>query len=470
MSLLGLELNDTGIIVAGGEPAYLLDVDCMETESPGFAFLQNNHLIIGKDAQSRARLNPRLYTNRFWDELSAEPLKQPGLEGKNNAELAYMHLSKIWDAVKKQGDELVVAVPGFFTQNQLGLILGIAKELSIPIKGFMPSALAASTRPYPNCLLFHLDIYLHRIEVTFLEQNDHLLQKNSETLSGKGLSFLYSEWAKAVADEFVRTTRFDPFDQAIYDQELHRRLPRALRKLQVNPSIVFEMEAGSQTYRITLTYDLLAKAGRAVFREVYRIIEGMAEKYDTTGMPIVVEVTHRVSQLPGYKEELRKTSTMQIVELESGSSATGLLKLRKRFNDKSTGKGVTFLSTRSWPTDPPTQGSSIVPSSQNAELPSHVLYGDRAYPISDKPLIIGQRLADGVTIYINDEIAGVSQSHCTIQLRGNEVILVNSSTSGTFVDGVKVEGVETLKLGQTIQIGSPEEKFHLILCVRPDEA
>jgi hypothetical protein len=37
MSILGLELSDAGILVAGNEPAGLLKVDGNSVESPGFA-------------------------------------------------------------------------------------------------------------------------------------------------------------------------------------------------------------------------------------------------------------------------------------------------------------------------------------------------------------------------------------------------------------------------------------------------
>ncbi|MDR4508178.1 MAG: FHA domain-containing protein [Candidatus Brocadiaceae bacterium] len=468
MTLLALELSDAGVMVAGGEPAQLLKIDKGEKESPGYAIIQNGHLIVGKDAQDSARLNPRLYTNRFWDELNTDPLKQIGFEGKNNAELAYLHLLRIWDFIKRQGDELVIAVPGFFTQSQLGLILGITKELSIPVKGFAATALAASSKSFPNHLLFYLDIHLHRIELTYLEQEDQLLYKNSETLSGNGLNYLYSEWIRAIADEFVRTTRFDPFDQAIYEQELYRRLPQVLKDIQGNPSVVFTMKAGHQTYSITITYDLLAKTGKAVFREVRQLIEEIAEKYNQPRMPLIVEVTHRVSQLPGYREELQKIPVKQIVELEQGSSAMGILELKDRFTIQA-GQGVTFLTSRSWQTTQQFQDFNVETTPQDLMRPTHILYGNLAYPISHKPLIIGQVSADGVHIHVSDQIEGVSRKHCTIQSRGDTVVLVDHSISGTFVDGTKVSGTTMLRRGQTIRIGTPGEEFHLITCVRSNE-
>ena len=50
MSLLGLELSDVGILVAGTEPAGLLKVDGNNFESPGFALPEKNRLIVGKSA------------------------------------------------------------------------------------------------------------------------------------------------------------------------------------------------------------------------------------------------------------------------------------------------------------------------------------------------------------------------------------------------------------------------------------
>ena len=340
MPLLGLELNDTGILAAGGEPAQLLDVETGEKESPGFALAHNDQLILGKDAHDSARLHPRLYTNRFWDELSAEQIKQPALEGKTNAELAYLHLSKIWDSLKGYGDEIVLAVPGFFSHKQLGLILGITNELSMPVKGFTATAIASSTEPYPGHLLFYLDVHLHRLEITFLEQGDQLTHKETKTIPAKGLHYLYTEWIKAIADEFVRSTRFDPFDQAIYEQELFRCLPQVLKDLKGNPSTTFSMKAGSQIHSVILTYDLFARKSKLVFREVYRLIEEMKKRYGTAEMASVLEVSHRFSPLPGYREELDKLPNVQIIELEKGSGARGLLELKDRFSSQAARRGL----------------------------------------------------------------------------------------------------------------------------------
>lgn len=469
MSLLGLELSDAGIMVAGENPAKLLVVDGGDKASPGFALADDTRLLVGKDAQEKARLNPRLFTNQFWDELGTERLTQPGLEGKNNAELAYAHLSRIWDTVKGKGTEMIMAVPGFFTQKQLGLILGIAKELSMPVKGFTPLALAASSPPPPEHFILHVDMHLHCVEVTLLEQNRNLTQKHVETLSGKGISYLYSAWVKAIADEFVRATRFDPLDQAVYEQELYSRLPSVLGELRANPSTLFEIEAGSHTYRVILTYDLFAQKGSEVFGEIRKLIEVMLKKKVKSEMPLAIEVTHRISALPHYRDELYKVPATRIIVLEPGSAALGVLGLSDQFSSGTASKGVTFLTSRPWQRIEQADGPPVALRSPTPGLPTHVLYGNVAYPLSQKPLVVGQEQESEVTIRIPDECTGVSPRHCTIQLKGDEVVLTNQSDQGTLVDSTEVSGTAVVTLGQTIQLGTSGVKLCLIACVGPHE-
>jgi hypothetical protein len=60
MTLLGLELSDAGILVAGDNPARLLTVDGQEQESPGFAIPEKERLLVGKSASDKAHLFPIL--------------------------------------------------------------------------------------------------------------------------------------------------------------------------------------------------------------------------------------------------------------------------------------------------------------------------------------------------------------------------------------------------------------------------
>jgi hypothetical protein len=473
MSLLGLELSDAGIMVAAKDPVGLLQIDGADRESPGFALPERNRLLIGRAAESKAHLHPRQFNNLFWDQLNTEPLKQPSTYAQNHAEMAFAHLAQIWENIKGHGDGLVIAVPGFLDRDQLGLVLGIAEELSMPLKGIVALAIAATSKPCPERLLLHLDIHLHRSEITFLEQGESLDLQDPVTAEGLGLHDLYRAWVETIAGEFVHTTRFDPLHRAISEQELYNRLPDVLAALQQDPFVMFEMTEGPKSYRVSLSRDLFIQKSEVMFREILRLIAGIRERHGKPGQPVTLQLSQRISRLPGCKEMVAKMTDTQALELEPGSAAFGALDLRDELSGQKIKRGVSFLTSRPWQGTKPRSAMSyptLEPVVHAAVRPTHLLYRNMAYPISDQPLIIGRGSPqDGVGLTIEDEVAGVSRRHCSIQRRSKEVVLTDHSTYGTFVDEFRVTGTAVLKLGQIIRVGTPGEKLQLIACVEKDE-
>lgn len=472
MSLLGLELSDAGIMVAVKDPVRLLQIDGADRESPGFALPEKNRFLVGRTAEGKAHLHPLRFNNFFWDQLNTEPLKQPSLHARNHAEMAFAHLAKIWGQIKIYGNELIIAVPGFWDRNQLGLFLGIAEALSMPLKGIVALPIAASSRPCPERLLLHLDIHLHRFEITFLKQGDSLTVQDSATIKGKGLHDLHREWVETIAGEFVHTTRYDPLHQASSEQELYNRLPDILMALQHNRFVMFEMMAGPESYRVSLSRDLFTKKSNGLFMEIDRQIETIRNRYGRPGQPVTLQLTQRVSRLPGCKEMVGSMADVRVVELEPGAGAVGVLRLRDEFSVQKPERGVSFLTSRPWQgTRPGPRTSLALPlETHGVTPPTHILYRNMAYPISGQPLIIGRGgPRDGVRVTIKDAPSGVSRRHCSIQRRSKEVVLTDHSTCGTFIDEIRVSGIAVLKLGQIIRIGTPGEKLRLIACLETDE-
>lgn len=459
-------MSDAGIRVAGSEPTGLLKVDGNRFESPGFALPEKNRLIVGVEAECKAHLYPRQILNQFWDHLGIELLEQPNPFAQNHAEIAFEHFAHIWGAAKNHGKEMVIAVPGFYSREHLGLILGIAQELAIPVKGFVPLALAAVPEQLPEGLLLHLDLHLHRFEVTRLERKDRLSQKDSVSSEGNGLSKLYRKWVDAIAEEFVRSTRFDPLHQAATEQILYDRLPGILTQLYLNPSLYFEMTAGSKVYHITLTRDLLSQKGAPVFEEMRRVVGRFCDRYGQAQPGPVLMLTDRLARLPGLKELLAGIENSRIIELEPGAAALGILKFSRFLFEQQSGKNAPFLTSRVLPAEGPLSYETSAGNFERQPRPSHILYREFAHPITEAPLIIGlQNIGGKSGIQIQGQIAGVSQKHCTVQLQGGQVVLNNYSTGGTFVDEKPVKSKTPLRLGQTLRVGTPGETLKLIACV-----
>jgi len=103
-------------------------------------------------------------------------------------------------------------------------------------------------------------------------------------------------------------------------------------------------------------------------------------------------------------------------------------------------------------------------------LPTHLLYGSIAYPITEKALTIGREIGSEKTrVQIYSRTPRISPPYCTIRLRGRKVELNDYSTDGIFVDEIRVEGSWALKLGQTIRLGTNAEQLQLIACLNRDE-
>lgn len=467
MTLLGLELSDAGILVAGDNPERLLAVDGPEKESPGFAIPEKNRLLVGKSASEKAHLVPLQVINKFWDQLNTEPLKQKNRHAQNHAEIAFAHLFHVWETVKQHGDELMIAVPNYFNREQLGLILGMAQELSIPVAGFAPLPIAASDRAYPGAVLLHLDIHLHRFEILYLQQGEYLTVENSLTFEEINLEQLYRSYVEIIAEEFVHATRFDPLHQATTEQELYNRLTTALDIFKYQSSFLFELSHGNVQYRINLLRDVLFQKSKKIYDDICRFIEKMRDDHDQNNFLTVLQITHRIASLPGLKNKLLEIENCKISELDPGAGALGVLKLGDQLTDEHSGNGASFFTSRLWQE---TESKPYRAETSHTICPSHLLYRDLAYPISKKPLVIGcDQFPFGKGIGVEAKSSDVSKKHCTVHREDDRIILTDYSRQGTFVGNLQVKKSTILELGQTIRLGTSQETIRVISCLKSDE-
>jgi hypothetical protein len=467
MNLLGLELSDAGILVAGEEPTRLLRIDEDAVESPGFAMAEKKRLITGRAAERRARLFPRQIMNRFWDHLSTDPLDPPLPAAGNQAEVACAHLALIWDQARHSGNALVIAVPGFFQRTQLGLLLGMSQELAIPLQGFV-SLPVASAVPGPEDLHLHVDVHLHRWEVSVLRAEGRLEFKEGFTINEKGLEGLYKLWVQAAAAEFVRMTRFDPLHSAETEQELYRLLPPVLATLQHEAAATLAIPAGHSHYSVSLTRAMLLETARPVYDELLAAVHDARRRHAAGGTAAAVALSQRVTRLPGIRERLAQTPDTRLVELSAGAAALALPVLWRELTDGRRRSGASFFNSRPWSTAP---RSSVPDRTPAAQRPTHLLYRNLAYPISASPLTIGTAPpVEGPGICIIGNPDGIDPRHCTVHLQAGQALLTDLSSSGTLVNDRRVPSPVALHVGDAIRVGKRGETIVAIACLDRHEA
>ncbi len=443
MSLTVIELNDVGLTASSG--------DGLLVDSPGYAVLDGDELYVGKRAYEIARMRPRWTNNQFWSRLSLEPLAGATRRYRNNADLAHAHLKAVWESISDGTDAVIFAVPGTFERDQLALLLGIASELGIPVKGLVDAGVAAAATVEPGNLILHLDIQLYRVVLSLFEQGTRLKRSGVFVVADEGLSALRDAWVGVIEDVFVRNTRFDPMHVAETEQMLYDRLGEWLDTLTDQDSVTVELEAGGRTHSVVVKADLLAQANANIYPQIVQHIRGRTRTSDSFRLLL----SHRLSAFPGLRDTLGMLAGGELVQLDHEAVARGVLAHVDAI--ASGGEAVSFV------TGLPLAGDSVAEQAADGPAPTHLLYQSRAYAIGEEPLLIGSAIpARTRGIAVNSSAEGVSRHHCSIYCRDGRVQVEDHSSYGTFVNDRKIEGSTVAVIGDSIGIGRPGREFRLI--------
>jgi len=460
MGRIAVELNDTGLLLArsgaDGQPV-------VEGEpSPGYAVLHAGRVLVGAEAAQRHRLAPLHAQNRYWHALGLEALPWSAGDVGTAADLAHAHLASVL-AQGTRGAELVLAVPPGYTREQLGLLVGIANECGVVVRGLVDAGLAALATVAPSPCMLNLDLQLHQASATLVElarAEGTLRRTRYELLPGVGQLAFNQAMAAAIASAFVRDTRFDPLHQAASEQRLHDQLPAWLQALATAEEMAAELEFGGTTYRIRLTRVQLIAAVETLASEILRLVQ-LARP---AGALLHLCFTPRIAAIPGLVARLSGLRDCVMVELAHGAAATGALLAANSIVRPADAIALVHrlpLAASSAQTD---DEAAVARSQVPAEaVPTHVLFNGRAWPITAVPLTLGWSVGAGArALTLPAGIAGVSRSHCTLEQRHGQAVVVDHSTYGTFVNDERVGGHVMLQVGDVLRLGAPGVALELI--------
>ena len=461
MNTLAIEINDAGLTVADGSGVLAVE--------PGYASMDRGECLTGTAACAQARLRPRQTTNRYWENLSLDP-ESAGIEGAgSSAELAFRQLEGLWNRFGGPGKDAVLVVPGHYSREQLGLLLGMVQECRMPVRAMVNAAAAASARPSPGRQLVHLDVHLHRFSATGLSQGDGVAAEPEQALNGVGLVSLMDLWAKRVAELFVLQTRFDPFHRADSEQLVYDRLPESLSALHGEDDVALALTFGGEKRTVRLNRKQVLGVAAGAWRAVVQFVA----QQRAPGASLTLQVSHRVGRLPGLESELRRLDDTRIVTLPGDAAVMGALAAVKGLDS---GSGhVKLLKRLPWRLAPERDAPVAVEEGEPANQPppsvapdaetaaTHVVHRGVALPVGQAALHIGREAVNGRrTIIIGDRHQAVSRSHCEVARRDGELRLKDSSRFGTFVNEKRVRGETVLHPADVIRVGSPGEELQVI--------
>jgi hypothetical protein len=455
MRTLAIEFNDAGIAIADAQSVLAIE--------PGYAVVERDKIITGRDALAKARLHPRQASNRFWNSLSMEPGSAGSEITQSAAELAFAQIDALWKRFGSGADDAVLVVPGHIRGEQLGLGLGLANECGIEVRAIVATAVAASVRPYPGRQLLYVDAGLYRVSATLIEQGSEAIVSSEQNVITTGLASLTEGFARRIAELFVRATRFDPLHRAETEQMLYDRLPGWLERLREQDRVEITLPQHGEEQKITLERDALRPVAAGFNRALLQLIA----YYRQPGKSVVIQLSSHLAAMPGVAAELARLDDAQIELLPPGHAARGaLLKPELIAAHKGEVKLLKRLGWRAAPADPSTSAAPRPPLASAAlhEFPpTHVVYAGVVYPIGARGIVVGREPVDGRrTIVVASQATGVSRAHCELVVRDGELKLIDLSRYGTFVNERKVASETTLQRADVIRIGSPGAELQVV--------
>ncbi len=345
-----LELNDTELpLYRGGELIH---------SSPAIAIVRDQGMVFGDKALRLSRSHPQQTNQQYFSRLNGDPLPLPVATAGNHADLVYLHLCELKPLI--DGD-LILAVPGFWSADQLGVLLGIIQEVGINVGGFVDSAVVVATTEALPTKAYFVDIHLQRACVTALTVNDEVSRGHTDEASSCGFTGLLDGWVNVIADVFVRMTRFDPLHSAATEQQLYDQVYDWVHS-ETTKEIAVEILHEGHTRRAEVSRTLLADKAKQRFKSLEDVLPDGAH----------VLLSSRSANLPGLIPALTDagytTSVAGIHALAEGClnhidlirSSAGELKLITRL--------------------PHSQESMVI--DRVAPAPTHILVGNSAVPIA----------------------------------------------------------------------------------------
>jgi hypothetical protein len=411
----------------------------------------------GANAWSGLRRHPTAASTRHLGSL----LSQPVVVDRTVALVAAELVRRLAVQAPTPEERVWMAVSARASTQGLSAMLAIARNLSLPVDGFVDSAVGAVAALGLERSAIVLEVGLHHAAATYIDRDGAQVRRRRTVMTERGgLTSFYQGWLELVSTTLVKRTRFDPLHDAATEQQLFDSLAGWARKAADDGSVNAVLTKGAERFEVALTRDQFAQAAQSLHREVVRMLHELRP----AGAPVALVIPDVIGHLPGLREELEQFVDCELVSLPDGFAAlaTSLLDLPERASTDP----VRLL--RRLPVSVQQHAAAPVArellSSRHAgsEAPSHLLLHGQVYALGTESIVIGRLPAGPRTIALSDGLAGISRRHCTLAPEGDDLVLVDHSSFGTFVNGERVAERVRVRAGDRVRLGDPGVELTLV--------
>ena len=444
-----LELNDLALAIAADGVVESSADSVVKVES-------------GAAAMAYWRRSPESVSSRHWQGIESQ-----GASSRSDAEIARRELAR---RVGEPGSaEFLIAAPARFSTMGLGRALGVLRSLSMNVRGFADSAVLTAaglaSRGDPEATVLVIDIGLHHVGVARVERRGgEFVRGRALTRTRSGWLELLEGWLALVGEVMVRRTRFDPLQDAAMEQTLVDALPEWLQAAAATGSTKVRVVRGEVSHEIDLSRDQFA----ARVEPIYRALVDLLHELRPAGAQLLITVPAAVQHCPGLIELLGNFSGCELAITPAGFAASaasllpdpqhdaGEVPLLRRLSGAQSAPIMAGLRDVAAKMPYLMLGAGV----QAAAPPSHLLFSGHAVALNGRNLVIGRDRDTAITL--PEGLAGVSRQHCSLRHEMGQIVLVDHSRYGTFVNGERVAGRVRLRAGDQVRIGDPGVQLSLI--------
>jgi hypothetical protein len=340
MPTLGLELCDAGLQVAAagpGEPRLLaLGGQGATTDFPGFAYCDGQKLQFGRAAEDVWFVHPRSVVHTFLSRLAHEPSTLT-VAGKTPSfsEISFLFLR---DFLKRLGpaagsfDKIVLAVPGAYLKDaateeeKIGLLLGMAGDLKLPLAGIVDLGCAALCDPRaggftPDLPVLLVDIHLQGADLELFTVGPRLERTKFLNLPQSGLVQLLKHLNSTMGNRFLRNTAFDILADGRIEQAFYRQIKDFLVSGAAEGR--FQVNTASRNYEMPVKYEQFVADAQSFVTSLVQGVQAFAADSARGHLSCTLALTDRAACLPGLEGRLRAAGFNRLLRLPRGAAACG---------------------------------------------------------------------------------------------------------------------------------------------------
>jgi hypothetical protein len=358
-----------GILILNDQNITLFTSAGEVVSEPGFAELNEDGIITGQGARNSAWLEPQHNFCNYWYQINQRPIKPKQKWARHNADIAYAQLRSILARVSNV-QQLMLFVPGHFSDEQSALIVGIVKANSIDVIKITDSALLVNAMGLSQYVA--VELTLHQAIVSSVQCSNIHNQRIStvvhqQIIPDTGSNQIHNTLARYISDKFIQQHRYDPLHNSKGEQALYDNINGWIKSLCQQNKLLVTVESDGGALSISLQRD-----------EVIQLLEQRLDALkNALAQPATGEII--LAEDTDFLASFMPTVVFQQKDAKSLALIDEIFKQPSHWDAGS----PSLIRDQSLVTDMKESGDVIYNRAKRS-LPTHILLNGQAWPMAEK--------------------------------------------------------------------------------------